>query len=334
MEFCTSKSLHDITRTLKRGLNDKEMGCAVRQTVKALAYLHAHKKIHRDLKSANLLMQQDGTLKLADFGVAGELSATVSRRHTMIGSPYWMSPEVIEDAGHDQKADIWSLGITIIELAEIDPPHFEVGPMRVVFIIPNNPPPELKHKEDYSPALSKLIERCLVKDPEKRASADELLEMPYITEAENCRNCCTCAADDVEGQAMKEDSLRDQLEPCSLAAIARQASVPSPVTVRAHNLGVDELTSPTQSPTLLAPAAKDSAVLRALSDLEASSALGFGVSIRCSECLNCAELKKKVAELEKELQELQKKRLEIASETGRLKGQVEILKNVFPLLGK
>jgi len=88
MEFCTSKSLHDITRDLKRGLTDEEMGCAVRQTVKALAYLHAHKKIHRDLKSANLLMQQDGTLKLADFGVAGELSATVSRRHTMIGSPY------------------------------------------------------------------------------------------------------------------------------------------------------------------------------------------------------------------------------------------------------
>jgi len=260
-----------------------------------LAYLHAHKKIHRDLKSANLLMQQDGTLKLADFGVAGELSATVSRRHTMIGSPYWMSPEVIEDTGHDQKADIWSLGITIIELAEIDPPHFEIGPMRVVFFIPNNPPPELKHKEDYSPALSELIARCLVKDPEQRASAEELLQMPYVMEAENCRNAFTCAMDDVEGNAMKEDSLKDNLEPCSLEVIARQAAVSSPVAVRAHgarDMPIDELTSPTS-------AAKSSAVLRALSDLEAFSAPGVGVSIRCTECLNCPELKKRVAELER-----------------------------------
>jgi len=347
MEFCTSKSLHDITRDLKRGLNDQEMGCAVRQTVKALAYLHAHNKIHRDLKGANLLMQQDGSLKLADFGVAGELSATISRRHTMIGSPYWMSPEVIEDCGHDQKADIWSLGITIIELAELDPPHFEVGPMRVVFIIPNSPPPELKHKEAYSPELSELLARCLVKNPDERASAEELLKMPYITEAERCRNAFTCAADDKEAIAKREEMALDELEPCCLATIATKACAPSPITTttRGRTMASDGkgIVSPTEtSPTpARSPAfkasgelAKNSMVLNALSDLEASSALNFGVSVRCGECSNCAELKKKVADLERKISELQQKRLEIVQETSRLKGQVDILKNFFPTLSK
>ena len=223
MEYCAARSLLEITRELKRGLNDREMACALRQATKALAYLHEHKRVHRDVKSSNLLMQPDGTLKLADFGVAGELTATVARRHTMIGSPYWMSPEVIQDTGHDQKADIWSLGITAIELAELQPPHFELPPVRVVLLIPTSKPPELKHKEQHSPALSDLIARCLVIDPEKRATAQELLQMPFVAEAEHCPNAHTHA----RGSSSATQATEAADCECALAAIARVAERPA-----------------------------------------------------------------------------------------------------------
>ena len=213
MEFCAARSLRDITRDLRRGLDDREMACALRQTLAALAYLHARRLVHRDIKSANLLMQTDGTLKLADFGVTAELTAAISRRHTMIGSPYWMSPEVIEDKGHDQKADIWSLGITAIELAELDPPHFDVPQMRVVFLIPSSPPPQLQHRERYAPALSDLIARCLTKDPDQRPSACDLLAHPYLVSAEHCVHALS-----------PSDTAPADIVPCSLAALAREAA--------------------------------------------------------------------------------------------------------------
>ena len=188
MEFCAARSLRDITRDLGRGLTDREMGCALRQTLEALAYLHARRLVHRDVKSANLLMQADGTLKLADFGVTAELTAAISRRHTMIGSPYWMSPEVIEDKGHDQKADVWSLGITAIELAETAPPRFSENPMRVVFLIPSSPPPQLAHPDRHCPALADLVRVCHAKDPAERPTAAQLLEHPFLASAEPCPN--------------------------------------------------------------------------------------------------------------------------------------------------
>lgn len=215
MELCAAKSLQSVMKAFGRGLSDAELACALRQTVRALAYVHAQRRIHRDLKSGNLLLQADGRVKLCDFGVAGELTGD-AKRHTMIGSPYWMAPEVIDDAGHDQSADIWSLGITAIELAELDPPHFDVPQMRVVFLIPSSPPPRLQHSERYAPALSDLIARCLTKDPDQRPSARDLLALPYIAGAEHCVHSSLCAT--------APDAPATDVVPCSLAALAVEAA--------------------------------------------------------------------------------------------------------------
>ncbi|EFA81944.1 putative protein serine/threonine kinase [Heterostelium album PN500] len=183
MECCGGGSITEIYQELNVPLNEQQIAYVCRETLKGLEYLHTHGVIHRDLKGANILLTEAGDVKLADFGVSGLLDKS-SKRLTFIGTPYWMAPEVIENRSnqvpYDTKADIWSLGITLIELAEAEPPLSEIHPMKVLFQIPYRDPPKLKNQESYSKDFINFINQCLHKDPNQRKTASELLKHPFV----------------------------------------------------------------------------------------------------------------------------------------------------------
>jgi serine/threonine kinase 3 len=165
-------------------LDEDQIACVMKMSLQGLDYLHGLKKIHRDIKSGNILMTANGDCKLADFGVSAELTNTMSKRKTVIGTPYWMAPEVLQSADYDGKADIWSLAITAIELGAGEPPHASIHPMRAIFIIPNSEPPTMPDPSKWSPAFNDFLKVCLVKNPANRPNAKTLLTThPFILSA-------------------------------------------------------------------------------------------------------------------------------------------------------
>jgi len=184
MEYCDGGSVLDVMQVCNRPLTEKQIAAVCWHVLKGLTFMHANKILHRDIKAGNVLLTSDGKAKLADFGVSTKLLSTIQQHRTVVGSPYWMSPEVIIAPngvnGYDHKADIWSLGITAIEMAETKPPHYDINPLRVIFVIPNRPPPTLKPEGGFSKEFNDFVEQCLKKNPTERPNAAELLKHPFI----------------------------------------------------------------------------------------------------------------------------------------------------------
>uniref|UniRef100_A0A8C5C816 non-specific serine/threonine protein kinase n=1 Tax=Gadus morhua TaxID=8049 RepID=A0A8C5C816_GADMO len=192
MEYCGAGSVTDLVKKTK-GNSFKEDWIAYicREVLRGLTHLHAHHVIHRDIKGQNVLLTENAEVKLVDFGVSAQLDKTVGRRNTFIGTPYWMAPEVIAcdenpDATYDYRSDLWSLGITALEMAEGAPPLCDMHPMRALFLIPRNPPPKLKTKK-WSKRFLSFLDRCLVKNHTLRPSAEALLRHAFVKDLLNER---------------------------------------------------------------------------------------------------------------------------------------------------
>uniref|UniRef100_A0A8C2FQ21 non-specific serine/threonine protein kinase n=1 Tax=Cyprinus carpio TaxID=7962 RepID=A0A8C2FQ21_CYPCA len=186
IEFCPGGAVDATMLELDRGLEEPQIRVICKQMLEALQYLHSMKIIHRDLKAGNILLTLDGDIKLADFGVSAKNTKTLQRRDSFIGTPYWMAPEVVmcetmKDAPYDYKADIWSLGITLIELAQIEPPHHELNPMRVLLKIAKSEPPTLEKPAKWSMEFKDFLKKALDRNPETRPTAAQLLEHPFVS---------------------------------------------------------------------------------------------------------------------------------------------------------
>ncbi|XP_072221083.1 TRAF2 and NCK interacting kinase a isoform X10 [Leuresthes tenuis] len=216
MEFCGAGSVTDLIKNTKgNSLKEEWTAYICREILRGLTHLHQHKVIHRDIKGQNVLLTENAEVKLVDFGVSAQLDRTVGRRNTFIGTPYWMAPEVIAcdenpDATYDFKSDLWSLGITAIEMAEGAPPLCDMHPMRALFLIPRNPAPRLKSKK-WSKKFQSFIESCLVKSHSQRPSTEQLLKHPFIRELPNERQIRIQLKDHID-RTKKKRGERDETE--------------------------------------------------------------------------------------------------------------------------
>ncbi|XP_075896533.1 mitogen-activated protein kinase kinase kinase kinase 2 isoform X1 [Nelusetta ayraudi] len=186
MEYCGGGSLQDMYH-VTGPLKEKQIAYVCRETLQGLHHLHQTGKMHRDIKGANILLTERGDVKLADFGVAAELSASVAKRKSFIGTPYWMAPEVAaveKKGGYNHLCDIWAVGITAIELAELQPPMYDLHPMRALMLMSksNFQPPKLKDKTKWSVAFHSFVKMSLIKNPRKRPSAETLLQHTFVTQ--------------------------------------------------------------------------------------------------------------------------------------------------------
>uniref|UniRef100_A0A673LQJ8 non-specific serine/threonine protein kinase n=1 Tax=Sinocyclocheilus rhinocerous TaxID=307959 RepID=A0A673LQJ8_9TELE len=216
MEFCGAGSITDLVKNTKgNSLKEDWIAYISREILRGLAHLHAHHVIHRDIKGQNVLLTENAEVKLVDFGVSAQLDRTVGRRNTFIGTPYWMAPEVIAcdenpDATYDYRSDLWSCGITAIEMAEGAPPLCDMHPMRALFLIPRNPPPRLKSKK-WSKKFFSFIEGCLVKNYTQRPPTDQLLKHPFIRDQPNERQVRIQLKDHLD-RCRKKRGERDETE--------------------------------------------------------------------------------------------------------------------------
>ncbi|KAL3511032.1 hypothetical protein ACH5RR_030433 [Cinchona calisaya] len=185
MEYCGGGSVADLMNVTDESLEEYQIAFICREALKGLSYLHSIFKVHRDIKGGNILLTEQGEVKLGDFGVAAQLTRTMSKRNTFIGTPHWMAPEVIQENRYDGKVDVWALGVSAIEMAEGYPPRATVHPMRVLFMISIEPAPMLEDKEKWSLVFHDFIAKCLTKDPRLRPTTAEMLKHKFI---ERCKS--------------------------------------------------------------------------------------------------------------------------------------------------
>ncbi|XP_021507295.1 misshapen-like kinase 1 isoform X7 [Meriones unguiculatus] len=247
MEFCGAGSVTDLVKNTKgNALKEDCIAYICREILRGLAHLHAHKVIHRDIKGQNVLLTENAEVKLVDFGVSAQLDRTVGRRNTFIGTPYWMAPEVIAcdenpDATYDYRSDIWSLGITAIEMAEGAPPLCDMHPMRALFLIPRNPPPRLKSKK-WSKKFTDFIDTCLIKTYLSRPPTEQLLKFPFIRDQPTERQVRIQLKDHIDrsrkkrgekeeteyeysGSEEEDDSHGDEGEPSSIMNVPGESTL-------------------------------------------------------------------------------------------------------------
>jgi len=184
MEYMGGGCLTDILEQFEvLKLTEPMIAHVCKETLEGLEYIHSFHRIHRDIKSDNILLGAGGEIKLADFGYAAQLTAQKSKRHTIVGTPYWMAPELIRGQEYDQKVDIWSLGIMAMEMAEGEPPYMDFPPLRALFLITTKGIPPLKESSSWSGDFQDFVAKCLEKEPEKRLNATEMLKHPFLKTA-------------------------------------------------------------------------------------------------------------------------------------------------------
>ena len=219
MEFCGGGSVESAYKSTKIPLLEPEIQVIIRESLLGLAFLHDCQKLHRDIKCGNILLTEDGQVKLADFGVSTQLTRTLAKRNTFIGTPYWMAPEVItsEQQGtfYDHKSDIWSLAITSIEMAECAPPMFDMHPMRVLFMIPKMDAPTLKPGK-WSNDFKDYLKICLLKDPDARPEARQLLQHPFVRPQQGAREIIKLLVEKSrQAKKDKKDAKKEEEPPSS-----------------------------------------------------------------------------------------------------------------------
>ncbi|XP_067858056.1 STE20-like serine/threonine-protein kinase isoform X2 [Heptranchias perlo] len=254
IEFCAGGAVDAVMLELERALTEPQIRVICKQTLEALSYLHDNKVIHRDLKAGNILLTMDGDVKLADFGVSAKNSRTVQRRDSFIGTPYWMAPEVVmcetsKDRPYDYKADIWSLGVTLIEMAQMEPPHHELNPMRVLLKIAKADPPTLAQPSRWSPEFSDFLKKAVEKNVEVRWTCQQLLQHPFVVNVNSnkpVRELIAEAKAEVteEIEESKEDEEEEDSE--NAAALPGHKRAPSDISTASSE---DEKLS--QSPSIL-----------------------------------------------------------------------------------
>lgn len=186
MEYMDGGCLTDVLenyQNLRTTMSEGEIAFVLREVLKGLMFMHGMKRLHRDIKSDNVLITGNGQVKLADFGFCAELTEERKKRTTCVGTPYWMAPELIRQSEYDYKVDLWSVGILAVECAEWEPPHMDEKPLRAMFLITTQAPPKLKAPQQWSAEFNDFISCCLVLNPARRASASQLLTHPFLKKA-------------------------------------------------------------------------------------------------------------------------------------------------------
>ncbi|XP_018552341.1 STE20-like serine/threonine-protein kinase isoform X1 [Lates calcarifer] len=252
IEFCAGGAVDAIMLELERPLTEPQIRVVCKQTLEALSYLHENKVIHRDLKAGNILLSLDGDVKLADFGVSAKNTKTLQRRDSFIGTPYWMAPEVVmcetsKDRPYDYKADIWSLGVTLIELAQIEPPNHEMNPMRVLLKIAKSEPPTLMHPSRWSPEFNDFLRKALDKNVDNRWGSVQLLQHPFVTSVTNSRPLRELIAEakaEVTEEIEDSKEEEEEEEPDTPLAVPGHKRAPSDASVASSE---DDKVPPTPS---------------------------------------------------------------------------------------